>query len=88
MSTNKLPTGIKGGLAAHEGLTRDKVDPQQLRIGTEIELEHTDEPKVAERIALDHLAEHPQYYTFLVQMEKLMDVHKTKILKRRRHGRA
>lgn len=67
--------GIKGGLAKLRGLTEDKVDAEQLQIGMQIEGEHTDNPEVAKRIALDHLAEHPKYYTFLEQMEVLMDAH-------------
>jgi hypothetical protein len=49
--------------------TEDKVDAEELRIGIEIELEHTDQPDVAKQIALDHLAEIPDYYTRLVAME-------------------
>jgi Protein of unknown function (DUF5661) len=30
--------------------------------GTKIEMEHTADPKVAAKIALDHLKEHPYYY--------------------------
>lgn len=37
-------------------------DPEQVRIGTEIEKEHTDDPAKAERIAKDHLRENPRYY--------------------------
>lgn len=41
------------------------MDPDELLIGTEHELEHTDDPDEAERIALDHLAEDPHYYSRL-----------------------
>lgn len=41
------------------------MDPDELLIGTEHELEHTDDPEEAERIALDHLAEDPHYYSRL-----------------------
>ena len=40
---------------------------KQLKIGTEVEMEHTDDPKVARKIALDHLAEVPDYYTKLLK---------------------
>jgi len=39
--------------------------PQELNMGRKVEMEHTDNPEVAERIALDHLTEDPFYYTKL-----------------------
>ncbi len=42
-----------------------EVDAEQLKIGIKVELEHTDDEKVAEKIARDHLAEDPHYYTKL-----------------------
>jgi hypothetical protein len=42
-----------------------EVDPLELKKGIEVEMEHTDSPKVAKRIALQHLAEDPKYYTKL-----------------------
>ena len=42
-----------------------KVDPKQLEMGIKVEMEHTDDPAVAKRIALQHLAEDPEYYTKL-----------------------
>ena len=42
-----------------------EVDPLELKKGIEVEMEHTDNPKVAKRIALQHLAEDPKYYTKL-----------------------
>lgn len=47
------------------GVSRSDVDADELLIGTEHELEHTDDPDEAERIALDHLAEDPSYYSRL-----------------------
>lgn len=40
-------------------------DPQQLDFGTKEEMEHTDDPKVARKIAMDHLDENPAYYSRL-----------------------
>lgn len=40
-------------------------DPQQLKMGIEVEKEHTTNPEIAEMIAKHHLAEDPQYYTKL-----------------------
>ena len=48
-----------------------KVNSKELKIGRAIEMEHTNSPKVAKRIATQHLCEFPQYYTKgLVPMEK------------------
>jgi hypothetical protein len=43
----------------------EEVDAEQLQIGIEVEKEHTDDEKLAEKIARDHLAEDPHYYTKL-----------------------
>ncbi len=45
------------------------VDPEQLRVGIAVELEHTKDRKLAQEIALDHLAENPKYYTKLKKIE-------------------
>lgn len=58
---------IPGGLAA--GKRRSDFDPDQVRMGIEVEMEHTDDRQVALEIALDHLAEDPRYYTHLKEME-------------------
>jgi len=46
-------------------LTADQVNPSELRMGIKVEMEHTDDPEKAKKIALDHLAENPFYYTQL-----------------------
>lgn len=46
-------------------LKADKIDPEQLKMGIEVEQEHTKDLKLAEKIARDHLAEDPEYYTKL-----------------------
>lgn len=40
-------------------------DPHQLKMGIEVEHEHTTNKKIAEIIAKAHLAEDPDYYTKL-----------------------
>jgi len=45
-------------------------NPKEVKIGIKVEMEHTKSPKVAERIAKDHLREHPKYYTHFVKWEK------------------
>jgi hypothetical protein len=61
---------IDAGRAYLKGITEKDVDPHQLSIGIKIEMEHTTNPHVALRIALDHLAEFSTYYTGLQQMEE------------------
>jgi hypothetical protein len=51
---------------------KPKYNKNQLKIGKQIELEHTTNLKVAEKIAKDHLDEFPDYYTHLVKMEKML----------------
>ena len=43
----------------------NKINPTELRMGIKVELEHTDDLDKAKKIALDHLAENPFYYTAL-----------------------
>ena len=45
-------------------------DLEQLQMGTRVEMEHTDDPRLAREIAKDHLAEIPDYYTRLLRMER------------------
>lgn len=42
---------------------------KQLREGIKVEMEHTNDKKIAEKIALDHLDEMPDYYVRLKKME-------------------
>jgi len=64
----KRPTPLKGGRS--EGMTADQFDPEQLAAGVKVEMEHTTDPKVAEHIARDHLAEDPDYYKKLALIHK------------------
>ena len=45
-------------------------DPEQLAMGIKVEYEHTTSPVLSEKIAKDHLAEIPDYYSRLAKMEK------------------
>jgi len=56
----KLPGGVG------DESTTDQVDPTQLSIGIQIEMEHTNNLDIAKEIAIDHLTEDPKYYTKLV----------------------
>lgn len=53
-------------------------DIEQLRRGAAVEREHTSDPKIAQRIAMDHLVEDPRYY------EKLAKIHLDGLRTRRR----
>ena len=48
---------------------KDKVNKEQLEMGKKVEKEHTTNPEIAEKITRDHLAEFPDYYTHLKEME-------------------
>lgn len=54
---------LSGGLG--DNTSPGSVDRRQLELGIKTEMEHTNNPKVAEEIALDHLTEDPQYYSKL-----------------------
>lgn len=45
-------------------------DPEQLARGKKVEREHTDDPALAEEIAMDHLTEDPDYYVKLKKVDK------------------
>ena len=67
--TDRMNRFFSEGRAALKHFTDADADPQQLRRGIEIEMEHTNDPAVSKKIALDHLAELPNYYTLLDAME-------------------
>ncbi len=65
------------------GITWDKFDVEQFRMGLGVELEHgtrdmstnvtDDDPVMTGKIALAHLNEFPDYYTRLYRLEKEAD---------------
>lgn len=61
------PEALKGGRASK--YSPWDFDKKQLSMGIEIELEHTRDAYIAMLIAMDHLAEYPDYYTHLIKME-------------------
>jgi len=66
---DEISTGdqIEGGLADDASVT--EFDPDQIAKGIKVEMEHTDDPKMALEIAMDHLVEIPDYYDHLADME-------------------
>lgn len=59
---------IPGGLAA--GKKPSDFDPEQLKAGMKVEMEHTNNKNMAREIAMDHLTEDPNYYKKLKKIEK------------------
>jgi hypothetical protein len=65
-----VKTFVNAGKANEKGLKESDVDQKELAKGIEVEYEHTTDKDIAKRIALDHLAELPDYYTRLAKMEE------------------
>ena len=59
---------LKGGLADKK--KPSDFDSKQLRIGTNVEMEHTKDRQIAKEIAKDHLSEDPNYYEKIKKIEK------------------
>jgi hypothetical protein len=69
-----------GGVA--DGVPDEMITPQELKAGMAVEMEHTNNPKIAKEIAKDHIVEHPKsdqvpldsdYYQKLDEMETALD---------------
>lgn len=75
---SKHEDAIPGGLAKNLSLSdiakKHGVSPtelkQEFKKGVKVEMEHTDDIKIAAEIALDHLFEDPKYYTKLKKIEE------------------
>jgi hypothetical protein len=67
-SSTKSPKEIIPGGRA-KGKSPKDFDPKQIAMGVKVELEHTGDRDMAREIAMDHLAEIPDYYTRLLRME-------------------
>lgn len=65
--SEKWEDQIPGGLA--DKRMPDDFDPEQMRMGIDVEMEHTNDSKLAAEIAMDHLTEDPVYYTKLKTIE-------------------
>ena len=67
MKVNDLvgkPSPTLQDVARHHGVDMRTLITQ-LELGTKVEMEHTDDPREAVEIALDHLMELPDYYSRL-----------------------
>jgi uncharacterized alkaline shock family protein YloU len=58
------------GNADKKNFKEEDADPEQLKMGIEVEKEHTSDSTIALKITLDHLSEIPDYYSRLSKMEK------------------
>lgn len=59
LQEDSLPGG-KG-----DELSPTNINQEQLQMGIDVEMEHTQDANLAKEIAMDHLAEDPQYYSHL-----------------------
>lgn len=64
LAARGIKTRLPGGLAEDR---YPDIDPEEWVVGTEVELEHTNDIVLAAEIALDHISEDPDYYTKLMQ---------------------
>lgn len=56
---------LRGGKSNQTQMDMTQIDPEQLRIGMEIESEHSDDPATQKKIFLDHYSEDREYYNKL-----------------------
>jgi hypothetical protein len=73
-SKERIPGGLASNKSLHDiadkhGVSLSHINAQ-LSKGVKVEMEHTDDKKVAREIAKDHLMEDPNYYDELEKMEK------------------
>lgn len=61
---------LMAGLAHDKKIDITTIDVNELKKGIAVEYEHTTSRMLSTKIALDHLAEIPDYYTRLAIMEK------------------
>lgn len=62
---------LKGGYG--DNRPDSDFDPIQLKKGIKVEMEHTNDKKLAKEIAKDHLTEHKDYYIELEKMENKLE---------------
>lgn len=59
-----------GGRAEAKGVESEDFPRKTIEKGIKVEMEHTKDRNLAEKIVLDHLAESPDYYEALEKMEE------------------
>jgi hypothetical protein len=65
-----LSNFLSVGKAKEEDIRKKDVSKKELKDGKKVEMEHVKDEQLAEKIALDHLAEIPDYYNRLKKMEE------------------
>ena len=67
IESEEVAGGEAEGMSPKDLAKKHKVDikdiEKEIEVGTKIEMEHTDSKKMAKEIAMDHIAEFPDYYT-------------------------
>jgi len=67
IESEKIKGGKSENMTPKDLSKKHKVDikdiEKEINVGTKIEMEHTDSKKIAKEIAMDHIAEFPDYYT-------------------------
>ena len=68
---NRIVYSILGSFIG-EGRSKNKgnFNSKQMQMGLRVEMEHTSNKMIAEKITKDHLSEIPDYYSRLKKMEK------------------
>lgn len=68
--TGKIIVGGKGDNITPEKIIKD-YDLNQIKMGIDVEYEHTNDPATALEIVMDHLTEIKNYYSYLAVMESV-----------------
>jgi hypothetical protein len=67
IESEKIKGGEAKGMSSKDLAKKHKVDikdiEKEIKVGTKIEMEHTDSKEIAKEIAMDHISEFPDYYT-------------------------
>ncbi len=67
IESEEIEGGKAKGMSLKDLAKKHKVDikniEKEIKVGTKIEMEHTESKKIAKEIAMDHIAEFPDYYT-------------------------
>jgi len=61
--------GESAEVGKHNDVPDSEFNSKELKMGIEVEKEHSDDHKIRKHIAKDHLSEFPDYYTRLKKME-------------------
>lgn len=75
--SNKIPGGLSDGMSLTDIAKKHNVSieviKKNLKQGIKVEMEHTSSKSIAKEIAMDHIAEKPDYYDRLKKVEEEAD---------------